>query len=289
MGDFRGAPPSCYIPGRGSRRSVLPSNRRPAQTMATPSPTTPTSTDCARWPTSTFLGRGPARSASRDRVVLNHTSDRHPWFKPRAWPRGRVDGTYVWSDTIERYREARIIFRIRPSKMVVGPGPVILLAPLTSIRTDPLENRPCHERAGRGRFWFAGVEGCAWTPCLPRRGEGTNCENLPQTHPSEKLRAARRSALSGPHAVPGNQWGRTRRYFAAGTMPMNFHSHHARMFMAIHVEIASRSWHPGQTSANPPNCSWRCSCATRRLTIEMVTGRGRGLQYPPYAATARCA
>ena len=66
-------------------------------------------------------------------LVLNHTSDQHPWFQRarRAKPGSRWRDFYVWSDTPEKYQEARIIFKTSNLQLVLGSGgQCLLLAPL---------------------------------------------------------------------------------------------------------------------------------------------------------------
>ena len=119
IGDFAGPDREARLPP-GSRRhghlaaAVL--SRRRSRTTATTSPTTPTSTrrtaPCRT--SSTFLREAHQRGLRViTELVLNHTSDQHPWFQRarRARPGSRARDFYVWSDTADRYTDARIIFK----------------------------------------------------------------------------------------------------------------------------------------------------------------------------------
>ena len=105
---------TCRIsasPASGSCRS----SRRRCATTATTSPTTRRSTRTTARSTisaSSWPPRTRAASGSSIELVVNHTSDQHPWFQRarRAPPGSPERDYYVWSDTDERYREARIIF-----------------------------------------------------------------------------------------------------------------------------------------------------------------------------------
>ena len=132
-------------------------------------------------------------------LVLNHTSDQHPWFQRarRAPPGSPERDFYVWSDTPERYRDARIIFKdFEPSNWSWDPRGEAPTTGTASTRTSPTSTsrtRRCTRRCSSVvDFWLGmGVDGLRLdaVPYL-YEAEGTNCENLPETHAFlKKLRA----------------------------------------------------------------------------------------------------
>ena len=132
-------------------------------------------------------------------LVLNHTSDQHPWFQRarRASPGSRWRNFYVWSDTPHKYRDARHHFQgCRNIELDLGPHRQgLLLAPLlfASARLELSTTPRCTKAMFKVvDFWLdLGVDGLRLdaVPYLYER-EGTNCENLPETHAFlKKLRA----------------------------------------------------------------------------------------------------
>ncbi len=131
-------------------------------------------------------------------LVVNHTSDQHAWFQRsrRAKPRTKWRDFYVWSDTAEKFKEARIIFKdFEPSNWAwdsVGNG--YYWHRFYSHQPDLNYDSPhVHQAILKVLdFWFdMGVDGLRLdaVPYLYER-EGTNCENLPETHAFlKKMRA----------------------------------------------------------------------------------------------------
>jgi maltose alpha-D-glucosyltransferase/alpha-amylase len=174
-----------------------------------------------------FLGEAHARGLRViTELVLNHTSDQHPWFKrARRAPAGSVERDfYVWSDTIERYREARIIFKdFEPSNWSWDPVAAATsgTASTPPARSELREPRGAR-RAARGRRLLVrqGRRRAALdaVPYLYER-EGTNCENLPRPTPSSRSCARTSTRVRRPHAAgEANQWPEdAAAYFGAAT------------------------------------------------------------------------
>jgi maltose alpha-D-glucosyltransferase/alpha-amylase len=230
-------------------------------------------------------------------LVMNHTSDQHPWFQEaRKGPASPFRDYYVWSDTAERYRDARIIFvDTERSNWTWDPAAQqYYWHRFFSHQPDLNYDNPKVPAAMFDvmTFWLEkGLDGfrCDAVPYLYER-EGTNCENLPETH--VYLKALRRRL---DETYPGrillaeaNQWPEdVRAYFGAGDeFHMAFHFPlMPRMFMAVKSEdrrpITDIFLH---TPAIPPTCQW---CFFLRnhdeLTLEMVTEEEREYMYYAYA------
>ena len=157
-------------------------------------------------------------------LVLNHTSDQHPWFQRarRAKPGSVHRDFYVWSDTPEKYREARIIFQdFEISNWTWDPlAKAYYWHRFYSHQPDLNFDNP-KVQAEMLRvidFWMRmGVDGVRLdaVPYLFER-EGTNCENLPETHAFLKKAAGPSGPLlQKPHAALGGEpvAGRCRRLF----------------------------------------------------------------------------
>jgi maltose alpha-D-glucosyltransferase/alpha-amylase len=230
-------------------------------------------------------------------LVLNHTSDQHPWFKEaRSSPDSPKRAYYVWSDTDERYRGVRIIFRdTEMSNWAWDPvSKAYYWHRFFSHQPDlNYDNPAVREEIWRVmRFWLEiGVDGfrADAVPYLLER-EGTSCENLPETH--EVVRELRRRMDT---EFPGrmllaeaNMWPEeVRPYFGDGDgFHMAFHFPlMPRMFMALRledrkplVEIVER------TPAIPASCQWGLFLRNHdELTLEMVTDAERDYMYEEYA------
>src|SRR5690606_6323059 len=131
-------------------------------------------------------------------LVINHTSDQHPWFQRarRAKPGSAARDFYVWSDTVERYTDARIIFKDfeRSNWTWDHEAQAYYWHRFYSHQPDLNFDNPEVHTAVLGALDFRfnmGVDGLRLDaiPYLYER-EGTNCENLPETHAFlKKLRA----------------------------------------------------------------------------------------------------
>jgi maltose alpha-D-glucosyltransferase / alpha-amylase len=235
-------------------------------------------------------------------LVINHTSDQHPWFQRarRARKGSRARNWYVWSDTDQKYLETRIIFKdTEVSNWTWDPvagqyywhrffshqpdlnfdNPLVLKS-IIKIMYQWLE---------------MGVDGLRLDaiPYLVER-DGTNNENLPETHQVIKqLRAALDARFPDRFLLAeANQWPEdTQHYFGDGDeCHMAFHFPlMPRMYMAV----AREDRHPitdimRQTPEIPSNCQWAIFLRNHdELTLEMVTDKERDYLWSTYAADPR--
>jgi maltose alpha-D-glucosyltransferase/alpha-amylase len=244
-------------------------------------------------------------SAAHDRgiriiieLVLNHTSDQHPWFQEARMSRDNPKRDwYVWSESDDRFKEAGIIF-LDTEKSNWARDPVsqsYYWHRFFSHQPDLNFDNPAVFEAmwDAMKFWLEiGVDGFRLdaVPYLVER-EGTSCENLPETHAI--VRELRRRLDDG---YPGkmllaeaNEWpAEVSEYFGnADEFHMAFHFPlMPRMFMAVRledrkpiVEILE------QTPKIPSSCQW---CIFLRnhdeLTLGMVTDIERDYMYEAYAS-----
>jgi maltose alpha-D-glucosyltransferase/alpha-amylase len=238
-------------------------------------------------------------------LVMNHTSDQHPWFQAsRSDPTGPFGDFYVWADSDEGYPDARVIF-VDTEKSNWTWDPVRgqyfwhrffshqpdLNFELPAVRDAMLEVL---------RFWLdLGIDGFRLdaVPYLFEE-EGTNGENLPKTH--EYLRRVREEVdRLYPDRVllaEANQWpSDVVEYFgdpAVGGDECHMAFHFPlmpRIFMAVRRE----SRYPiteilAQTPAIPSGCQWGIFLRNHdELTLEMVTDEERDYMYSEYAADPR--
>jgi len=231
-------------------------------------------------------------------LVLNHTSDQHPWFQRarRAPPGSPERDFYVWTDNPNRYKDARVIFKdFEPSNWAWDPlAKQYYWHRFFSHQPDlNYDNPAVHEAAlSVVDFWCdLGVDGLRLdaVPYLYER-DGTNCENLPETHQFlKKVRAHMDSRFKNRMLLAeANQWPEdAAAYFGNGDeCQMNFHFPiMPRIFMSIHMEdrlpIADIL---AQTPAIPPNCQWALFLRNHdELTLEMVTDEERDYMYRAFA------
>jgi maltose alpha-D-glucosyltransferase/alpha-amylase len=235
-------------------------------------------------------------------LVVNHTSDRHPWFE-RA--RHAAPGTperdfYVWSDTPDKYADARIIFTdTETSNWTWDPvARAYYWHRFFSHQPDlNFDNPQVHQALLAALdFWMElGVDGLRLdaVPYLYER-EGTNCENLPETHAFlRELRAHVDARFAGRMLLAeANQWPEDSiAYFGdpehgAGECHMAFHFPvMPRLYMAIRMEDR----YPveeilEQTPPIPQSCQWATFLRNHdELTLEMVTDEDRDYMYRVYA------
>ena len=230
-------------------------------------------------------------------MVLNHTSDQHPWFQESRSSRDnpRRDW-YVWSDTDNRYRGTRIIFLdTETSNWARDPvSKSYYWHRFFSHQPDLNYDNPAvrEEMWSVMRFWLEmGVDGFRLdaVPYLVER-EGTSCENLPETHVILKdLRRRLDEHFPGRMLLAeANQWpADLRPYFGEGDeFHMAFHFPvMPRMFMSVKLEDRKPIMDIlQQTPAIPDPCQW---CLFLRnhdeLTLEMVTDIERDYMYDTYA------
>jgi maltose alpha-D-glucosyltransferase/alpha-amylase len=231
-------------------------------------------------------------------LVLNHTSDQHPWFQRarRAAPGSPERDFYVWSDTADKYRDARIIFRdFEPSNWSWDPVAKSYFWHRFFAHQPDLnfENPAVHDAMfGVVDFWLArGVDGLRLdaVPYLYEE-EGTNCENLPKTHEFlKKLRAHVDAKFPNRMLLAeANQWPEdAARYFGDGDeCHMNFHFPiMPRLFMSIHMEDRFPIIDIlRQTPELHASCQWAMFLRNHdELTLEMVTDEERDYMYRVYA------
>jgi maltose alpha-D-glucosyltransferase/alpha-amylase len=231
-------------------------------------------------------------------LVLNHTSSEHEWFQRarRAEPGSKGRNYYVWSDTPNRYADARIIFKdFETSNWCWDPvAKSYYWHRFYSHQPDlNFENPEVHKALLKViDFWLdLGVDGMRLdaVPYLFEE-EGTNCENLPRTH--EFLKTVRTHIDSRYRdrmlLAEANQWPEdAAAYFGSGDeCHMNFHFPlMPRMFMSVHLEDRFPIVDILRQTPNIPlNCQWATFLRTHdELTLEMVTDEDRDYMYRVYA------
>jgi maltose alpha-D-glucosyltransferase/alpha-amylase len=234
-------------------------------------------------------------------LVMNHTSSDHPWFQEaRSDPNSPKRDWYVWSDSDDRYPDARIIFTDTESSNWTW-DPVAgqyFWHRFFSHQPDLNYDSPEVQDAMLDvlRFWLdLGLDGFRLdaVPYLFER-DATNGENLPETH--EYLKRIRREIDENyPDRVllaEANQWpADVVEYFGAGDeCHMAFHFPvMPRMFMAVRREEAAPIYEIlAQTPAIPDNCQWGLFLRNHdELTLEMVTDEERDYMYAEYAKDPR--
>jgi maltose alpha-D-glucosyltransferase / alpha-amylase len=234
--------------------------------------------------------------------VLNHTSDQHPWFQAarKAAPGSPERDYYVWSDTDQKYKDTRIIFTdTEKSNWTYDPvAKAYFWHRFFSHQPDLNYDNPELVKAmvDNLSFWFdLGIDGVRLdaAPYLIER-EGTNCENLPETH---KVLKDMRVMLDKSHPncimlAESNQWAPDLlKYFGNGDeckMAYNFPVM-PRLYMAISQENRQPiidKLH--DTASIPDNCQWAVFLRNHdELTLEMVTPEEREFMYKTYAPEPR--
>jgi maltose alpha-D-glucosyltransferase/alpha-amylase len=232
-------------------------------------------------------------------LVVNHTSDQHPWFQVArlAPPGSSARDYYVWSDTDQKYRDARIIFTdTEKSNWTWDPvAKAYFWHRFFSHQPDLNYDNPevVREIADIMRFWLdLGVDALRMDaiPYLVER-DGTNCENLPETHVIVKqLRKEMDEGYRNRMILAeANQWpSDVLPYFGDNDeCHMAFHFPlMPRLFMALRLEDR----HPvteimGQTPEIPEACQWGLFLRNHdELTLEMVTKEERDYMYLAYSS-----
>jgi maltose alpha-D-glucosyltransferase/alpha-amylase len=231
-------------------------------------------------------------------LIVNHTSDQHPWFQRARWaPKGsRERDFYVWSDTPEKYRDARIIFQDFETANWAwdAVAKAYYWHRFYSHQPDLNYDNPAVRQAIAEvlDFWLhLGVDGFRMdaVPYLYER-EGTNCENLLETHAFLK-QLRRQVDEKYPNRMllaEANQWPEdAAQYYGDGDeCHMNFHFPlMPRLFMALRMEDSFPIVDIlQQTPAIPDNCQWALFLRNHdELTLEMVTDEDRDYMYRVYA------
>ena len=235
-------------------------------------------------------------------LVINHTSDQHRWFqRARHAPPGSMERDfYVWSDTSEKFSGVRIIFSdTETSNWTWDPiAKAYYWHRFFSHQPDLNFDNPLvlDETLAAMRFWLdLGVDGLRMDaiPYLVER-DGTNCENLAETHAIIKQF---RAAIDAEYAnrfvlAEANQWpSDVRPYFGDGDeCQMAFHF---PLMPRIYVAIRQEDCLPiseimAQTPDIPSNCQWGLFLRNHdELTLEMVTEDERDYMYLAYSANPR--
>jgi maltose alpha-D-glucosyltransferase / alpha-amylase len=235
-------------------------------------------------------------------LVVNHTSDQHPWFKAaRLAPPGSPErDMYVWSNSDQKYKDARIIFTDTEKSNWAWDetGKAYYWHRFFSHQPDLNYDNPqaMEEMLNAMRFWLdMGVDALRVDaiPYLCER-DGTSCENLPETHAAVKTL---RAAIDADYAnrlilAEANQWpADVRPYFGDGDeCHMAFHFPlMPRIYMALRQEDRLPITDiMAQTPPIPDNCQWGLFLRNHdELTLEMVTADERDYMYFAYSADPR--
>ncbi|MEP7208019.1 MAG: maltose alpha-D-glucosyltransferase, partial [Casimicrobiaceae bacterium] len=235
-------------------------------------------------------------------LIVNHTSDQHPWFQAaRRAPAGSDKRNYyVWSDDPKKYDGTRIIFTDTEKSNWTWDevAQSYYWHRFFSHQPDLNFDNPKVLKAviKTMEFWLDyGVDGFRLDaiPYLVER-EGTNNENLPETHAVIKqIRAAIEARHRGKLLLAeANQWPEdVREYFGDGD---ECHmAYHFPLMPRMYMAIAQEDRHPiveimAQTPDIPANCQWAIFLRNHdELTLEMVTSKERDYMYQMYAADPR--
>ncbi len=244
-------------------------------------------------------------------LVLNHTSDQHPWFQEARDPSSEKHDWYVWSETTDKYEDARIIFTDTEVSNWSWDQKAqkYYWHRFFSHQPDLNYDNPAVREAMKRVmfFWFdMGVDGLRLdaVPYLFER-EGTNCENLPETLDYIKELRTAVDERYGPGKVllaEANQWPEdTLPYFGEETededgnvrstgvqMAFNFPIM-PRMFMSLRRENRRPLVEMLELTKDiPPDTQWALFLRNHdELTLEMVTDEERDYMYHEYAADSR--
>lgn len=235
-------------------------------------------------------------------LVVNHTSDLHPWFQRarRAAPGSSARNFYVWSDTDQKYQGTRIIF-VDTERSNWTWDPIAKAYYWHRFYSHQPDLNFDHPRVFREvikvlNFWMdLGVDGMRLdaVPYLVER-EGTNNENLPETH--AVLKRFRSAIDQRYHSrmllAEANQWPEdVGAYFGEGDeCHMAFHF---PLMPRVYMAMAEEDRHPitdimSQTPEIPESCQWALFLRNHdELTLEMVTSRERDYLWRYYADDPR--
>jgi len=235
-------------------------------------------------------------------LVINHTSDQHDWFKRarRSDPKSSARNWYVWSDTDQKYPNTRIIFTDTEKSNWTWDteAGAFFWHRFFSHQPDLNFDNPRVVSAlvqVMKRWLDTGVDGFRLDaiPYLCER-DGTNNENLPETHAIiRKLRAELDAYARGKVLLAeANQWPEdVQEYFGKGD---ECHmAYHFPLMPRIYMAIAQEDRFPitdilRQTPDIPPNCQWALFLRNHdELTLEMVTDVERDYLWSTYANDPR--
>ena len=235
-------------------------------------------------------------------LVINHTSDQHAWFQAarRAPPGSPKRNFYVWSDTAKKFEQTRIIFTDTEKSNWAwdDEAKAYYWHRFFSHQPDLNHNNPQVVKAITRvmQFWLdQGVDGLRLDaiPYLCVR-EGTNNENLPETHAVIKQMRAVIDAhyRNRMFLAEANLWPEdVRDYFGVGD---ECHmAYHFPLMPRMYMAIGQEDRHPiveimQQTPEIPEICQWAIFLRNHdELTLEMVTNKERDYMYQMYAADPR--
>jgi maltose alpha-D-glucosyltransferase/alpha-amylase len=235
-------------------------------------------------------------------LVINHTSDQHDWFKRarRSDPKSSARNWYVWSDTDQKYQGTRIIFTDTEKSNWTWDteASAFYWHRFFSHQPDLNFDNPRVVSAlvqVMKRWLDTGVDGFRLDaiPYLCER-DGTNNENLPETHAIiRKLRAELDAYAKGKVLLAeANQWPEdVQEYFGRGD---ECHmAYHFPLMPRIYMAIAQEDRFPitdilRQTPDIPANCQWALFLRNHdELTLEMVTDVERDYLWSTYANDPR--
>jgi maltose alpha-D-glucosyltransferase / alpha-amylase len=233
-------------------------------------------------------------------LVINHTSDQHPWFQSARQPTSPLRDFYVWSDTNQRYKDARIIFTdTERSNWSWDPvAKQYYWHRFFSHQPDLNYDNPkvVEEVLRIMRYWLdMGVDALRVdaVPYLVER-EGSSCENLPETHAIvRRLRRDIDADYSNRMLLAeANQWPTdVRPYFGDGN---EFHmAFHFPLMPRIYMALRQEDRLPitdivAQTPPIPDACQWGLFLRNHdELTLEMVTNDERDYMYLAYSNDPR--
>ncbi len=231
-------------------------------------------------------------------LVINHTSDQHPWFQRarKAAKGSRYRDYYVWSDTPEKYKDARVIFTDTETSNWTW-DPLVkqyywhrFYSHQPDLNFDNTEVKQAIMKIMD--FWLkTGVDGLRIdaVPYLYER-EGTSCENLPETHAfiKELRRHINDNFQDRMLLAEANQWPEDAvAYFGNGDefhMAFNFPIM-PRLFMSLRMEDRFPIIDIfRQIPPIPKDCQWALFLRNHdELTLEMVTDEERDYMYRTYA------
>ena len=236
-------------------------------------------------------------------LVVNHTSDQHPWFQAaRSDPASPYRDYYVWSDDPSTYHGVRIIFTdTEVSNWTFDPvAGQYFWHRFFSHQPDLNYDNPkvVDELLDIVRFWLElGLDGfrCDAVPYLIER-EGTICENLPETHDIlVRLRRMVDEEFPGKILLAeANQWpSEVVAYFGTEEAPEFQMAFHFPLMPRIFMAMRQESRTPiveimAQTPEIPESCQWAIFLRNHdELTLEMVTDAERDYMYYEYAKDPR--
>jgi maltose alpha-D-glucosyltransferase/alpha-amylase len=234
-------------------------------------------------------------------LVMNHTSDQHPWFQEARKPGSPTRDWYVWSDTVHRYEEARIIFLDTESSNWSwdDEAEAYYWHRFFSHQPDLNYDNPevQEQMLAVVRFWLdLGLDGFRLdaVPYLFER-DGTTGENLPETHEFLKRVRSEVDKLYENRVLlaEANQWPEdVVDYFGDNGDECHMAFHFPlmpRLFMAARRQVRYPIVETLEKTPDiPENCQWGIFLRNHdELTLEMVTDEERDYMYNEYAKDPR--